>query len=90
MGDCRRLLISGCCIHDGSDGLGLNGSCAQVLIKDSEIKYCCCRGIFANDSFTIEDSEVSSCGSYGMKTRGGCFRKGTCHIQPGPWDNCNY
>ncbi len=85
--NCKNLLINGCEIHGGQDGLGLNGYDIKAHIKNTEIKYPCCRGIFANHDFVIEDSVVSDCGSYGMKTRGGATRRGKCIIQSGPWDN---
>ncbi len=47
--DCNILLISGCQIHGGSDGLGLNGRCKAHILK-SEIKYACSRGMLI-DSF---------------------------------------
>jgi hypothetical protein len=84
--NCSRLDITRCEIHGGSDGLSLNSHDINAYIKNTEIKYACCRGIFANPMFTIEDSEVTSCGSYGMKTRNGVRRRGRCNIQPGPWD----
>jgi hypothetical protein len=85
--ECNKLLVQSCEIFGGSDGLVLNGNSIKTHIKDSIIKYDSSRGIFANNLFTIEDSEVSCCGSYGMKTRSGCSRKGKCKIQAGPWDN---
>ena len=59
---------------------------ASLTRRKCTIKGAAGRGIFANDLFTIEDSTVMGCGSYGMKTRAGCDRRGRNRIQPGPWD----
>jgi hypothetical protein len=70
---------------DGLDGLGTYG--ANVHIKDTDIQLAASRGIFANDSFVIEDSAVYNCGGYGIKGRGGLHEQGTNEIQPGPWSS---
>lgn len=82
----QEVLLVDCEVFGGDDGLMISN--ADVHIKDSDIRFARCRGIFANDHFTVEGVEVSNCGSYGMKTRGGCTRLGDDNdIQPGPWDN---
>ncbi len=85
--DCTsNTLIVDCEIYGGNDGLTYQSK-GSLTIRSSEIRFAQDRGIFANNYFTIENSEVSNCGGYGMKTRGGCLRLGDNDIQPGPWDN---
>jgi hypothetical protein len=77
--------LDDCEVFGGSDGLFLD--CDDCYIKDSDIRWAQSRGIFADSHFTVEGVEVSNCGDYGMKTRGGCTRVGQDNdIQPGPWD----
>ncbi len=73
-------------IYGGSDGVGSNGLHTQLHIKDCEIRFAHCRGIFSNSHLIIENSEVSNCGSYGIKDRFGRTLRGDNDIQPGPWD----
>jgi hypothetical protein len=80
-----KVLLFCCDIIGGSDGLGIYG--ADVHIKDTDIQLAASRGIFANDSFIIEDSAVYNCGGYGIKGRGGWDEIGTNEIQPGPWSS---
>jgi hypothetical protein len=80
-----KVLLFCCEIIGGSDGLGIYG--ANVHIKETDIQLAASRGIFANDSFIIEDSAVYNCGGYGIKGRGGWHEKGTNEIQPGPWSS---
>jgi hypothetical protein len=80
-----KVLIFCCEIIGGSDGLGIYG--ANVHIKETDISFAASRGIFANDSFLIEDSTVSNCGGYGIKGRDGWDERGTNHLQPGPWSS---
>ena len=82
---CRTARLDGCEVFGGSDGLMISDGNCECYIKDSDIRFAASRGIFANPHFTVEDVEVSCCGSYGMKTRGGCTRIGDNDIQPGPW-----
>lgn len=89
IGECRGakgVLLNHCEIYGGWDGIDNNGSNTRLHIKDCEIRFACCRGIFSNNHFTIEDSEVSNCGSYGIKDRGGRTMLGDNDIQTGPWD----
>ena len=92
-GDCLMIDASGCekgvdikkCrVMGGDDGLFIKGG--EVMVRDSEIRFAASRGIFANPSFGIKNTEVSNCGSYGIKCRGGYNDLGGCDIQPGPWD----
>ena len=80
-----KILVSGCTIIGGSDGLYIDTG--NVHIYKSTIHSAADRGIFADSSFVIEDSTVKNCGSYGIKTRAGCVRRGKCNIQSGPWDH---
>jgi hypothetical protein len=80
-----KVLLFCCEIIGGSDGLGIYG--ANVHIRDTDIQLAASRGIFANDSFIIEDSVVDDCGGYGIKGRGGWDERGTNEIQPGPWSS---
>ena len=79
-----RVVIDQCEVLGGSDGVEIDT--AGVTLRKCTIKGAASRGIFANDFFIIEDSTVMGCGSYGMKTRAGCDRRGRNRIQPGPWD----
>jgi len=82
--DCREVLVEGCTVEGGSDGVMINAENCRLLrcrIRGAES-----RGIFSNPHYVIEDSTVQGCGGYGMKTRGGCTRIGHNDIQPGPWD----
>ncbi|KAK3238703.1 hypothetical protein CYMTET_51302 [Cymbomonas tetramitiformis] len=74
-------------IFGGGDGLMHSSHETKLHLKDCEIRWAESRGIFANSSFVIEDTEISNCGSYGIKCRGGCEVKGGCDIQSGPWDS---
>jgi hypothetical protein len=86
LSSCHKARIEDCEIFGGCDGLCIDNCICHI--KNSDIRFAACRGIFANNHFTVEDVEVSNCGSYGMKTmRGGCTRLGDNDIQPGPWDN---
>ena len=91
IGNCKgeKVLVLDCEIFGGGDTVNNTGSSTKLHIKQSEIRFAQSRGIFSNRCFTIEDSEVSCCGGYGMKTRGGVIRKGDCDIQPGPWEQHN-
>jgi hypothetical protein len=83
----RQARFEDCEVFGGSDGLHL-ADVGDCYIKNSDIRFAQDRGIFANSHFTVENVEVSNCGGYGMKTRGGCTRVGQDNdIQPGPWDN---
>lgn len=83
---CRgNILIDSCKIYGGSDGVYLSGY-ESAIIRNSTIQYARNRGIFANEWFTIKDSVICDCGSYGIKGRGGWDARGDGnHIQPGPW-----
>ena len=82
-----KILVSGSTIIGGSDGLTFIGHKSKhVHIYKSTIHSAASRGIFADPPFVIEDSTVTNCGGYGMKTRNGCTRRGKNNIQPGPWD----
>jgi hypothetical protein len=92
-GDCLMIDASGCekgvdikkCrVMGGEDGLFIKDG--EVSVRDSEIRFAASRGIFANPPFGIKNTEVSNCGSYGIKCRGGYNDLGGCDIQPGPWD----
>lgn len=84
----EKVLVSGCDVYGGSDGVSNMGMATKLHINDdTEIRFAASRGIFSNSDFLIEDSEVSNCGAYGIKARGGAFTKGECDIQPGPWDH---
>ena len=86
--DCtgKQVLLDDCEVYGGGDGLGHYGRSTKLHVKNSAIRFAQSRGIFANDDFVIEDSEVSNCGGYGIKMRGGCTYRGDNDIQPGPWD----
>ena len=79
-----KVLLEECEVVGGSDGIMIDaGGCT---LRKCTVLHAQSRGIFANESFTIEDSIVQGCGGYGMKTRAGCDRRGRNDIQPGPWD----
>jgi hypothetical protein len=78
------ILIDRCSVRGGSDGVMINEW--GVHLRRCNISGAASRGIFANRDFVIEDSVVTGCGGYGMKTRFGCERRGRNDIQPGPWD----
>ena len=78
------ILIDRCSVRGGSDGVMINEW--GVHLRRCNISGAANRGIFANRDFVIEDSVVTGCGGYGMKTRFGCERRGRNDIQPGPWD----
>ena len=78
------ILIDRCSVRGGSDGVMINEW--GVHLRHCNISGAASRGIFANRYFVIEDSVVTGCGGYGMKTRSGCERRGGNDIQPGPWD----
>jgi hypothetical protein len=78
-----KFLLLCCEIVGGSDGLFIQSG--KVHIQNTDIQMARNRGIFANNSFVIEDSEVYNCGGYGIKGRGGWTEKGDNMIQPGPW-----
>ena len=78
------ILIDRCSVRGGSDGVMINEW--GVHLRHCNISGAASRGIFANRYFVIEDSVVTGCGGYGMKTRSGCERRGRNDIQPGPWD----
>jgi MYND finger len=83
----NKILLFGCEIMGGDDGLFISGS-PRVHVKETTIKMASSRGIFANDYFVIEKSTIADCGSYGIKGRAGWEEKGHANvIQPGPW-NC--
>lgn len=87
IGDCKgTVLLLACEIYGGSDTLFISGS-PKVHIKETEIRFARARGIFANVSFVIEDSDVDTCGAYGIKGRAGWIEKGDNDIQPGPWSS---
>jgi hypothetical protein len=79
-----KVLLEECEVTGGSDGVFINVH--GCTLRKCRILDAYSRGIFANDSFIIEDSVVQGCGGYGMKTRSGCDRRGRNHIQAGPWD----
>lgn len=81
-----KVLLLDCEILGGSDSLFISKS-PKVHIKGTEIRFARSRGIFANDSFVIEDSVVDMCGGYGIKGRDGWEEKGDNDIQPGPWNS---
>ena len=78
------VLIDKCVVSGGSDSVMIDTD--GVHLRGCRISGAASRGIFANYDFVIEDSAVTGCGGYGMKTRGGCERRGNNTIQPGPWD----
>ena len=87
VGSCGRTCVfRNCIISGGSDGLHHKSDSTRLLIENCVIRDAGSRGIFANRDFTIRDSVVENCGSYGIKCRGGCTVEGDCDIQPGPWD----
>ena len=74
-----------CCeVRGGADGVMINGDGVRLL--RCRILGAQNLGIRANPDFVIQDSTVQGCGGYGMKTRGGCERRGRNDIQAGPWD----
>ena len=79
-----RILIDKCVVSGGSDSVFIQG--CDVHLRGCHISGAASRGIFANHNFVIEDSVVTGCGGYGMKTRAGCQRRGKNSIQSGPWD----
>ena len=88
--EAKKILLDNCDIYGGSDGLFIN-RCSDCHIKDCEIRFAQSRGIFANHNFDIEGTEVSNCGGYGIKCRGGFndigqSRNNPNDIQAGPWD----
>ena len=78
------VLVEDCEVRGGSDGVMIDTSGVRLL--RCRIVGAYSRGIFANESFVIEDSTVQGCGGYGMKIRSGCDRRGRNNIQSGPWD----
>jgi hypothetical protein len=87
IGDCKgKVFLLDCEILCGSDTLLISGA-PRVHIKGTEIRFAVSRGIFANESFVIEDSVVDMCGAYGIKGRAGWIEKGDNDIQPGPWNS---
>jgi hypothetical protein len=82
--DPDRILVEDCEVQGGSDGVVID---THVHLLRCTITGAAARGIFANSDFVIENCTVLGCGSYGMKTRSGCERRGRNQIQPGPWDN---
>ena len=87
LNQCQNARLQDCEVFGGGDGLCIYDPNCSCYIKGSDIRFARSRGIFANPSFTVEDVEVSNCGGYGMKTRGGCKRVGHENdIQAGPWD----
>lgn len=91
IGNCsgEGIFLDGCIIHGGWDGIDNSGRNNRLFIKNSKIRFAGCRGIFSNSHFLLEDSEVTNCGSYGIKDRAGLTKRGTNNIQPGPWDEEN-
>lgn len=92
IGNCngeKGVLLERCEIYGGWDGINNSGRQNRLYIKDCEVRFACCRGIFSNSHFVIEDSEVSNCGSYGIKDRAGRTMRGNNDIQQGPWDEDN-
>lgn len=81
-----KVLLFDCEILGGCDTLVISGA-PKVHIKGTEIRFARSRGIFANDSFVIEDSVVDMCGAYGIKGRSGWNEKGDNDIQSGPWSS---
>jgi hypothetical protein len=83
--ECKgKCLLLDCEIHGGSDGIFICTD--KVHLKGTEVRFAANRGIFAKVPFVIEESEVSSCGGYGIKGRCGWTEKGRHDdIQPGPW-----
>jgi len=80
-----KVLLLDCEIFGGGDGIRINGT-DKVHIKATDIRFCKHRGIFTRYFFTIEDSEISNCGGYGIKGTCGWQQKGTSNdIQLGPW-----
>ncbi len=82
----KGILLDRCEILGGWGGVNNVGSSNRLHVKDCEIRFACCRGIFSNNHIVIEDTEVSNCGSYGIKDRGGRTLRGDNVIQQGPWD----
>ena len=80
-----KFLLLCCEIVGGSDGLHINSE--KVHIHETDIQMAHNRGIFANQSFVIEESAVYNCGGYGIKGRGGWSEKGDNQIQSGPWSS---
>ena len=91
IGNCagKGVLLDHCEIYGGADGVSNTGRDTRLHIKDCEIRFADCRGIFSNNHFIVEDTEVSNCGSYGIKDRGGRTMRGDNDIQAGPWDEDN-
>jgi len=82
---CRRLFLFCCEIIGGLDGLCLMDQSTSARIDQTDIQFAACRGILANVNFTIKDSAVYNCGSYGIKGRIGWTDLGGNDLQPGPW-----
>jgi hypothetical protein len=83
----KKVLILECEILGGADGLCLYSSDhdMKIHIQRCKIVGAGSRGIFADSYFTIENSLVDMCGSYGIKCRAGFKEVGSCHIQSSPW-----
>jgi hypothetical protein len=81
--DPDSMLVENCDVQGGSDGVMID---TYVRLLNCSITGAAARGIFANSDFVIENCTVQGCGSYGMKTRAGCERRGRNSIQAGPWD----
>lgn len=79
-------LLIDCEIYGGADGLFIQ-DCGYnaVHLKSTDVRFAGSRGIFARQSFVIEDCEVSNCGAYGIKGSAGWEEKGDNDIQAGPW-----
>jgi hypothetical protein len=78
------VLVEDCDVRGGSDGVYVNTNFVHLL--NCHIHEAQSRGIFGQYHYVIENSMVWGCGGYGMKTRGGCERRGRNSIQAGPWD----
>jgi hypothetical protein len=84
-GHAGSILIDRCTVRGGSECVFIDTP--YVHLRGCHISGAANRGIFANADFVIEDSVVTGCGGYGMKTRAGCERRGKNNIQTGPWDS---
>ena len=78
------ILLDTCTVRGGAESVFINA--CGVHLKGCHISGAASRGVFANYDFVIQDSVVTNCGGYGMKTRAGCQRRGNNSIQAGPWD----
>jgi hypothetical protein len=79
------LTMLRCVVAECDDGVLVQAGSLDV--DGCTISDCRCDGIFSNVRITVKDTHIEDVGRHGIKSRGGCDRRGHNRIQASPWDN---